>query len=94
VYQSKDDNSFDVFRKTIGKRTRAEQAKYTFSHTEESRPASAIPATARQAGNAVFLTGTGHLSVSNDQRIHTQPWIFDDVTFPPNLGKMDTVEII
>jgi hypothetical protein len=86
LYRLNDDKSFDVFRKTIGKQTRAEHAKYTYSHAEDSRPASSIPATARQTANTVFLTGTGQLRALNDSRIDTRPWILDDVTFPKYLG--------
>jgi hypothetical protein len=85
LYQRNMNNTFDVFRKTIGKRTRSEQAKYTFSHTESSCPSSAVPATARQSSHVAYLTGIGSWSPAEFPSLDHFGWIFDNVSFPPNL---------
>jgi hypothetical protein len=85
LYQLNKDDTFDVFWKAVGKRTRAELAKYTFSHTESSRPLPAVPATARQSAQTVFITGTGSICGLNDTRPDPRSWILDDVKLPSNL---------
>jgi hypothetical protein len=85
LYRLNQVDTFDVFRKTVGKCTRAGSAKYTFSHTELSRPLLAVPATVRQSAQTVLVTGIGAFCSLNDTRPDPTSWILKDVKLPPNL---------
>jgi hypothetical protein len=86
LYRKNQNQTFDVFCKTIGKRTRSMQAKYTFSHTETSYPMSAVPATAREKLNVAYITGSGLLAHSDALSQDPFDWIFDYTQFPSNLS--------
>jgi hypothetical protein len=85
LYLDTGNGSFEIFRKSIGKGTRAESTKYIFSHETTNRPTNTIPATARRVGDFAYITGTGSLQIRNSPSPNPFNWILDSVQFPSNL---------
>jgi hypothetical protein len=86
LYQAAESGTYNVFRKSTGKSTRAGSAKYTFCHTTTIRPSTANPATARRMHDTAYLAGIGMLQVNDLANYDPFRWILESVQWPRHLS--------